>query len=62
MQARGVRSSIAAAFAWLACGCYASHTRPSDAAALDVAARCTFSFRGRDGSSRTCVIEHEDAA
>lgn len=62
MRSRGVRSSIAALLAWLACGCYASHARSSDAEALDAAPRCTFSFPGREGASHTCVIEHEDAA
>jgi hypothetical protein len=62
MRSRGVRSSIATLLAGLACGCYASHTRASDAEALDAAARCTFSFRGRDDATHTCVIEHEDAA
>jgi hypothetical protein len=62
MQARGVRPSFVALAALLACGCYASHPRASDSGRLDAAERCTFSFRGRDGSGRTCVIEHEDAS
>jgi hypothetical protein len=62
MRARDVRASIAALVAWLACGCYASHARTSDAEALDAAAHCSFSFSGADGARRTCVIEHEGAA
>ena len=60
--ARAVRASLAVLATLLASGCYASHSRTSDADVRDARASCTFSFRGREGAIRTCVIAREEAA